>query len=265
MKGRSVFNLNEINELKQLINKKNSLPYDQQKAIRDQMRNIGFYITDFSPKRGFECSDLDLLIENGVIIIHDSAFHQPEPTRQQRMTPSAEVERKIQFDCDFLERHKFVDYIKYQEYKIDPNIIKKIPNEKGVYIVASSTLQCEFLQTGTGGRFKDKDPNVSRNTLLSNWVMDTNILYIGKAGGIAENGTESNSTLRKRLYTYFRFGQGEPVGHWGGRFIWQLKDSDNLMFYWRTCKNENPIDLEHKLIAEFKLQHGKRPFANLKD
>lgn len=61
-----------------------------------------------------------------------------------------------------------------------------------------------------------------------------------------------------------RFGSGEAVGHWGGRYIWQLEDADQLLFCWKAYADAE--QLEKALIAAFKKCHdGKRPFANLKD
>ncbi|HVX28920.1 MAG TPA: hypothetical protein VHA53_00465, partial [Nitrolancea sp.] len=70
--------------------------------------------------------------------------------------------------------------------------------------------------------------------------------------------------LRRRLDEYRRYGAGEPVAHTGGRYIWQLADSRELLVAWR----EEPaaLALEQSLIQSFKAMHdGKRPFANLRD
>lgn len=183
----------------------------------------------------------------------------------QERTP-LENKSILPFDQAFLEKHNFTQHITYSKYKYDHRAVKIIPEIKGLYIVFSTSLRKDFLTKGTGGFFKDKNPNVPIKVLSDNWVDNTNILYIGRAGGVSENGVESNSTLRRRLNTYFKFGLGEPVGHWGGRFIWQLKYSDELIFYWRPCdETENPVTLEHHLITEYKKHYGSRPFANLKD
>lgn len=130
----------------------------------------------------------------------------------------------------------------------------------GVYIVARADISDPvYVAEGTGGHFKGKNPNVPVSELAANWVDDTCVLYIGKAGG-----KTSRATLRKRIGQYIRFGEGKPVGHWGGRYIWQLKDSDNLLFCWRA--SEDAETAESKLIADFKSQYGgRRPFANLRD
>ena len=49
--------------------------------------------------------------------------------------------------------------------------------------------------------------------LRANWIDDAAVVYLGKA-----------DDLRTGLTTYRRHGAGQPVGHWGGRFIWQCAD-----------------------------------------
>ena len=114
----------------------------------------------------------------------------------------------------------------------------------------------------TGSKIKGRNPNVPVGELQANWVKDTCVVYIGKAGG-----GSSRATLRKRIGQYIRFGSGEPVGHWGGRYIWQLEDADNLLFCWRAAIEwEDAEEIESELIENFKSRYdGHRPFANLKD
>ena len=138
------------------------------------------------------------------------------------------------------------------------------PAVAGVYMVVyQGDGMPEFLENGTGGlkRKKDKNgkvkitnPNVPVSELESNWVNGTCVVYIGKA-----------TTLSKRISQYLRFGDGENIGHWGGRLIWQIKDSKDLQLCWKPV-DTNPREEEKRLIADFKRQYdGKRPFANLQD
>ena len=138
----------------------------------------------------------------------------------------------------------------------------RIPVQMGVYVVLRESKSApQFLTKGTGGFFKSKDPNVPLAELETNWLTGTSILYIGKAGG-----TGNSATLQKRLSQYLRFGQGANVGHWGGRYIWQLADSRDLVVCWKILTNEEPREVEQQMIADFKAAHaGKRPFANLMD
>ena len=133
--------------------------------------------------------------------------------------------------------------------------ITSITMGQGVYLVLRiSDASPDFLVKGTGGYFKGKDPNVPISELSNNWIDDTPVVYIGKA-----------TSLKKRLSQYLRFGEGMNVGHYGGRYIWQLKDSDDLLICWMPTV-EDPEAVENILIEEFKKYHnGERPFANLKN
>ena len=94
--------------------------------------------------------------------------------------------------------------------------------------------------------------NVSIAELRDNWVPDEAIIYIGKA-----------TSLKSRLGSYLRFGEGKFATHWGGRYIWQLKDSRELLVCWKET-DENPRVVEEEMIAQFKKEHGgKTTFCQL--
>ena len=132
----------------------------------------------------------------------------------------------------------------------------EVPRTAGTYLVyRSSAAPPAFAAVGSGGRFKGRDPNVSLATLKAKWVEDAHTVYLGKG-----------DKLRTRLRAYSRFGAGDPVAHWGGRYIWQLVDADGLLVAWRplgegvpTARNDE-IDLLVRFAA---LHDGRRPFANL--
>lgn len=166
---------------------------------------------------------------------------------------------------DDLKKAGFEGFCSVEKLRED---LSGIPAVAGVYMVVyQSDGMPEFLENGTGGFFKGKNPNVPVSELKSNWVGGTCVVYIGKAGGVEANGKKSNSKLQKRISDYLDFGSGEPVGHWGGRLIWQIKDSKDLLFCWKAIPEQegNPVEIEKEFIADFKRQYGgKRPFANLK-
>ncbi len=130
-----------------------------------------------------------------------------------------------------------------------------IPEIQGVYLVIrTADVPPVFLSKGSGGFFKGKDPNVPLSNLSANWVEDEQVVYIGM----------TRSSLRKRIRTYLLFGKGEPVGHYGGRLIWQLQDHEDLLFCWKPMPVGDPDQMETELIDAFKSAHGgRRPFANL--
>lgn len=142
-----------------------------------------------------------------------------------------------------------------------------VPNVPGVYaLLRESSDAPMFLEKGTGGFHKDKDPNVGIAELESSWVEDSSIMYFGKTG--KTGGAGKNATLRKRLGDYMKFGQGRSVGHKGGRYVWQLADAKDLLVCWKTLDVAvaEPREVERQLISDFKAEHGgRRPFANLQD
>ena len=85
-----------------------------------------------------------------------------------------------------------------------------------------------------------------------NYVADSKIVYIGKA-----------TSLKKRVGQLLRFGAGSAVGHWGGRYLWQLADSDNLLIAWKPIPTVDPRTEEARMLEEYVSLHGKLPFANL--
>ena len=134
----------------------------------------------------------------------------------------------------------------------------KVPDEFGVYLVLRpNTARAYFLEQSPGGHFKGEDPTVAVSTLEDGWVEDALVLYIGKAG------PTKNRTLKFRLTAYMQFGQGKRVSHWGGRYIWQLRDSCDLLVCWKETPNDDPREVEKGLIREFETAYQRLPFANL--
>lgn len=83
-------------------------------------------------------------------------------------------------------------------------------------------------------------------------------MYIGKAA----SGARARRGLRTRLDEYRRFGASEPIGHWGGRYVWQLSDHEDLVVAWRAAGA--PDTKETALIGACEARFGGMPFANLR-
>ncbi len=153
-----------------------------------------------------------------------------------------------------LERDGFVGFVAFRELQ-DGTARHEVPGDGGVYVVLRSTgLQPTFLDRSVGGHFKGRDPTVSVDTLEANWIDGAEVVYIGKA-----------DNLHRRLREFAEFGLGRPIGHWGGRLMWQLSDARDLIVAWKTADpQEDPFDLEATYIDRFReLTGGRLPFANL--
>lgn len=269
MKGKNTFTASEIITIKKIVDEKNMASPDKQKGIRQKIRNLEFYYTDFpSPHSGYTSRGIDELIRIGHIKVIGSNYavqsnnsaeqgltikSEKKSSRQNRASEEFELTYKI---MDELKSNGFMGFKKMSELFNDCSCIPKV---RGIYFVLYLEKSApEFLDVGTGGYFKAKDPNISIEELKTNWVDDTIVIYIGKAGG--EGG---NATLNSRLRQYLRFGKGSPAGHYGGRLIWQIKGSKDLVVCWKELPEDDPDSIETKMISSFKSLFGKRPFANL--
>jgi hypothetical protein len=126
------------------------------------------------------------------------------------------------------------------------------PSSGGIYVVAyGAGNPASFPEVSCGGWFKGKDPAVSQDDLVANWVPDASVVYIGKA-----------DNLRRRLREFADFGAGKPVGHRGGRLIWQLPDTSALSIAWKETPGRSPLEAEAELLSMFRVTYGKPPFAN---
>jgi hypothetical protein len=132
---------------------------------------------------------------------------------------------------------------------------KLLPAEPGVYAVSYDLDKpATWPAKSVGGWHKGRDPSTDSKTLDSNWVEETDIVYLGK----------TDRALAKRITEFARFGNGEPVGHWGGRLVWQLPEPSRLMIGWKALQPAKAISTETELFTEFYATYGKLPFANLR-
>ncbi|RIX27871.1 hypothetical protein [Amnibacterium setariae] len=129
----------------------------------------------------------------------------------------------------------------------------EVPEAPGVYAVLRSADPApRFAETNPAGRFRKKDPTVEVAVLEKAWVEEPEVLYVASA-----------ADLRKRLEELRRFAAGEPVGHWGGRYLWQLEDRDALLVAWNPT-HEDAAVVETRMLGDFKDRYRALPFANLR-
>lgn len=166
-------------------------------------------------------------------------------------TRSSTVPRVTAFDLIWLRAAGYSGFVPFSELER-----ADVPREVGVYVVLRESIAPPtFLAQSGAGRFKGKDPTVPIDVLRERWIPTAQIVNVGKAGPTPKRH------LAKRLREYRRFGEGEPVGHWGGRLIWQLADHADLLVAWSIA--EHPACAESTLIRGFASVYGRRPFANL--
>ena len=273
MKGKREFTESEIDRLRELIRKRVHATREQQKRIRDAMRRIGFYGQADWGIQDCQLADLDGLIRSGQITVTGATVHRQaggatkSGGRGQEANEVAQTDEGAEElgcpDLDFksidnLRHNGFSGFVSVAALRQD---LTQIPDIRGVYMaVRKIGNRPQFRATGSGGHYKGTDPNVPIEKLRKNWVEETCVLYIGKAGD-----EHSQATLRSRLRQYLQFGAGKSRSHKGGRYIWQLEDAEDLLFCWKPLPSGNPQKEETALLAAFKGQYeGRLPFANLK-
>jgi hypothetical protein len=131
----------------------------------------------------------------------------------------------------------------------------EIPTKPGNYIVVRRAKgDPKFKAHSEAGRFKGKDPTVSVSELVSQWVSGAQVLYVGQTGN-----------LSKRIRQLCDFAAGKPVGHWGGRILWQVHGSEAFELWWQVDLAKDPESTKRRLLRSFVDAHGRLPFANLRE
>jgi len=156
----------------------------------------------------------------------------------------------------WLRTDGFDGFVSIGDIRLRRATVSSLP---GVYVVYRTAIdQIKYLDRSTGGWFKGRNPSVPIEALIAAWVDDAYVLYIGKAdaGGSGRRG------IKTRFDEYLRFGMGEPIGHWGGRYLWQIDGTDELMVCFKPCAE--PRDEEKRLLDLFRAEYRSLPFANLR-
>jgi hypothetical protein len=128
----------------------------------------------------------------------------------------------------------------------------------GVYVVYRTSRDDPiWLDKSPGGTWNG-DPTVSKDELVANWIDGAHVVYIGKA---------DHGRLRTRLRQYHGFGQGGNAPHSGGRLVWQIEGSAELLVAWRVIADRSvkPLDVERAMLRRFHAAYRQLPFANLRN
>lgn len=132
-----------------------------------------------------------------------------------------------------------------------------LPHQKpGIYFVLHSDVNDpEFFQGDALGFSNGKNLNVSMIELKNKWVDDALVVYIGKS-----------KNLRKRVKELISFCDEKDGGHhWGGRYLWHIKDAKYLLYVcWAFCNYSDIDGYEIRLQRKFEHYYRQLPFANLK-
>jgi hypothetical protein len=157
-------------------------------------------------------------------------------------------------DREYLQALGFEGFLPLGDLR---SCLSGVSDECGIYLVFRESISVpRFLPQSPGGWFKGLDPSYPVSVLEAKWVPKANMIYIGKAGPSVKR------TIRKRVTEFLRFGSGVPIGHRGGRAIWQVPDVWSCLLAWKPCPQSIPRQDEKALISQFESEYGKIPFAN---
>jgi hypothetical protein len=135
-----------------------------------------------------------------------------------------------------------------------------VPDSAGIYVVLRpDESEPEFLDRNPTLPRNGVDPTVTAAELAEAWLDDAEVLYIGRTGRPG-----GRRTLKRRLTEFRRHGARKTDKHWGGRYIWQLVDEEDLLVAWRVSTGEDAADEKTELLADFRETYGAPPFANHK-
>ena len=151
-----------------------------------------------------------------------------------------------------LKAQGFVGFVNFQSLDLTT-----VPEAEGVYILLRDTDDPpQFLDSSPGGWFKGNDPTEEVVKLKAKWVEGARVINIGKAS------KTKRRNLRRRITEYRRFGLGERIAHWGGRYVWQCSDSAHYLICWKEVPQGTALNVERELRRKFKATYGKLPFGN---
>jgi hypothetical protein len=127
--------------------------------------------------------------------------------------------------------------------------MKTVTPEKGIYVVLRPNADAPYT-------LMDHSPldRYPLEELERRWILGAPVVYIGKAGTPTSKGG-----LKTRLSPFSR----KARGHSGGRSIWQLDGSDQLLVCWVKTLGLNSRHVEEDYLDEFARVHLGQPFANV--
>ena len=103
MAGRRRFSPNEASEIRNLLARKSRADRSAQKHLRNRIRKIGFYITDFDQSGlGFGPDDFDRLVSRGTVVVEqqDTPTHSVVASRHQPRNRHGSDESYVIDLCD---------------------------------------------------------------------------------------------------------------------------------------------------------------------
>ena len=159
----------------------------------------------------------------------------------------------MSFSIDGLRQYGFVGFVPFRTW--DRSMVGT-QDAEGVYAIVRSGKLPTFLDEDGS---KPRSRSWSRAEVAARWVSGAEIVYIGQA----PLRTNQRDGVAKRLDEFHSHGYRTGKSHYGGRLLWQLSDSDDLVVAWKMVPVGMAGLIESGLILGFVEEYGRRPFANV--
>ena len=157
MQRKTTFTSAEAETIRALIRQKCNADRSTQKSVRDKMRNLGFYISDFTSNLdGFTVEDFEALIKDKQIMIDGTEAPSTQPSSTiTDLNHESDSSGMIE-GLASLKQQGFEGFKKVSE--LMETRCAEVPAVQGVYVILrESADELVFLEEGTGGAFKGKD------------------------------------------------------------------------------------------------------------
>lgn len=199
MKGKNTFTTVQVQAIKKLIEEKIVATPTKQKIIRQKIRNIGFYYSDFDSKKiGYTITDFEALIYSKHIIISDENCTNTISTIIN-INKLSSIQSKVFIEKKSSELKSNLDIFKINRFDPKIDFETTIVNSSGNYIICLKR--------------NSKLPSVSINPILTNFE-GFQVIYTGiskyslRTRDFKQHFKGNNagrSTLRKSLGALFGY------------------------------------------------------------
>lgn len=249
MKGKDTFTSAEVESIKLLIRRKLAATPSEQKGIRNQIREIGFYWSDFSSEKGYTVADFEELIRSGQVRVTAANIPTPSPAKQSEPEPIKPPQSTTANPDDVM-----VVLENLKKNRFDPQCDSKeiIPNAPGNYLLC--------LKSGSSLPKVEIEPGLTKFEGLS-------VIYTGIASKSLRKrdyqqhfvgNNAGRSTLRKSLGALFGYAQiARDKDPTTGKTKFGEADEERLsewmrenlvMYFWA---NRDFAEVELRLIKRF--------------
>jgi hypothetical protein len=201
MRGRSTFTPSEIDAICRLLREKVRADRGRQKTLRNQLRSLGFYISDFaSDQAGFAEGDLDQLIASGTIGVEaaeaETRRHMASAAARPRADSATTVATAIDGELDAQVRDALAALSRASAHPI-AEIADRVPRRAGLYAIHAGADV--WTEVGLGEAPDDRPLYVGKaeSSLISR-DLDTHF----------SSGRTGSSTVRRSLAALLR----DPLG-----------------------------------------------------